>query len=195
MTSVSTSNRPQNIDIKLLHAKKQQAEMRRNQKEEDLRENHPFFDRPLFAVPRESYFRKLCQKIKNAKYDTTLKDPVTGKERKIRFKTMHKLLGLVTYLDWIMIFITTLTGASMMAETPQFRVMDNTILQVMDYVFVVGMGMELFLKASLGCLFTKLFWAGLKLDSCVGENWLSVRYDWNCSTRAELSTSLTKTPN
>ena len=37
--------------------------MRRNQKEEDLRENHPFFDRPLFAVPRESKFRKICQAI------------------------------------------------------------------------------------------------------------------------------------
>ena len=32
-----SSNRPQNMDIKLLQAKKQQAEMRRNQKEEDLR--------------------------------------------------------------------------------------------------------------------------------------------------------------
>ena len=59
--------RPQNMDIKLLHAKKQQAEMRRNQKEEDLRENHPFFDRPLFAVPRESTFRKICQAIVGAK--------------------------------------------------------------------------------------------------------------------------------
>ena len=46
---MSTTNRQQNMDIKLLHAKKQQAEMRRNQKEEDLRENHPYFDRPLFA--------------------------------------------------------------------------------------------------------------------------------------------------
>ena len=58
----------QNVDIKLLHAKKQQAEMRRNQKEEDLRENHPFFDRPLFAVPRESTFRKICQAIVGARY-------------------------------------------------------------------------------------------------------------------------------
>ena len=55
------------VDIKLLHAKKQQAEMRRNQKEEDLRENHPFFDRPLFAVPRESTFRKICQAIVGAR--------------------------------------------------------------------------------------------------------------------------------
>ena len=49
---MSTTNRQQNMDIKLLHAKKQQAEMRRNQKEEDLRENHPYFDRPLFAGKR-----------------------------------------------------------------------------------------------------------------------------------------------
>jgi hypothetical protein len=124
------SNRPQNMDIKLLHAKKQQAEMRRNQKQEDLRENHPYFDRPLFAVPRESTFRKVCQRLKNARYDASLKDVVTGKDRKVRFKTMHKLLGLVTYLDWIMIFITTLTTISQMVETPEYRVMDHKMLQV-----------------------------------------------------------------
>ena len=73
MTTVTQTQRPQNIDIKLLHAKKQQAEMRRNQKEEDLRENHPYFDRPLFAVPRESTFRRVCQAIVNASYDARLK--------------------------------------------------------------------------------------------------------------------------
>ena len=66
------AHRPQNMDIKLLHAKKQQAEMRRNQKEEDLRENHPYFDRPLFAVPRESKFRRICQRLQNARYDYAL---------------------------------------------------------------------------------------------------------------------------
>ena len=39
----------------------------------------------------------------------------------VRFKTFHKLLGLVTYLDWIMIFITTLTTISQMFETPEYR--------------------------------------------------------------------------
>lgn len=155
MNTIATSNRPQNIDIKLLHAKKQQAEMRRNQKEEDLRENHPYFDRPLFAVPRESTFRKICQMLKNAQYDATLKDPVTGKERKVRFKTFHKLMGLVTYVDWTMIIITTLTTLSMTAETPEYRVMDNMLLQIMDYVFVIGMGLELTLKVlAEGMLFT-----------------------------------------
>ena len=70
-TGAGGSGRPmQNVDIKLLHAKKQQAEMRRNQKEEDLRENHPFFDRPLFWVPRESTFRKICQAVVGARYLT-----------------------------------------------------------------------------------------------------------------------------
>ena len=72
-TNTGGIGRPmQNMDIKLLHAKKQQAEMRRNQKEEDLRENHPFFDRPLFAIPRESTFRKICQAIVGARYVRTL---------------------------------------------------------------------------------------------------------------------------
>ena len=95
--------------------------MRRNQKEEDLRENHPYFDRPLFAVPRESKFRKICQTIVNARYDPKLKDSLSGKERKVRFKTLHKLLGLVTYLDWCMIIVTTLSAISMLFETPEYR--------------------------------------------------------------------------
>jgi hypothetical protein len=145
----------QDMDIKLLHAKKQQAEMRRNQKEEDLRENHPYFDRPLFAVPRESTFRKVCQRMKNARYDPALKDPITGQERKVRFRTFHKLLSLVTYLDWIMIITTTLASISMLFETPDFRVMDEPILQITDYVFVFAMGMELKLKVlAEGMFFT-----------------------------------------
>ena len=63
----NSTNRPQNLDIKLIQAKHQQAEMRRNRKEEDLRENHPYFDCPLFFVPRESKFRRICQQIVNAR--------------------------------------------------------------------------------------------------------------------------------
>ena len=50
-----------------IQAKHQQAEMRRNRKEEDLRENHPYFDCPMFFVPRESRFRRVCQQIVNAR--------------------------------------------------------------------------------------------------------------------------------
>ena len=64
---IPSANRTQNLDIKLIQAKHQQAEMRRNRKEEDLRENHPYFDCPLFFVPRESTFRRICQQIVNAR--------------------------------------------------------------------------------------------------------------------------------
>lgn len=89
-TRVTSSRaRPHDLDIKLLQAKRQQAEMRRNQREEDLRENHPFFDTPLFIVPRESKFRKICQKIVHGRYDARLKDPLTGKERKVQYKSLQ----------------------------------------------------------------------------------------------------------
>jgi sodium leak channel non-selective protein len=89
MNRVSSSRRPQDLDIKLLQAKRQQAEMRRNQREEDLRENHPLFDTPLFVVPRESRFRRICQTIVHARYDARVKDPLTGKDRKMNYKRLQ----------------------------------------------------------------------------------------------------------
>ncbi|GBO07143.1 Sodium leak channel non-selective protein, partial [Araneus ventricosus] len=124
-----------------------------NQREEDLRENHPYFDTPLFMVSRESRFRKFCQTIVWARYDPHIRDPVTGKERKIKYKTFHNLLGLVTYLDWFMIWITTLCCISMMFETPQKRVMNTALLQVAEYIFVTAMSLEIILKTLADGLF------------------------------------------
>ncbi|XP_062711996.1 sodium leak channel NALCN isoform X2 [Aedes albopictus] len=149
----SSRARPHDLDIKILQAKRQQAEMRRNQREEDLRENHPFFDTPLFAVPRESKFRKICQRIVHGRYDARLKDPLTGNERKVQYKSMHNFLGLVTYLDWVMIFVTTLSCISMMFETPQYRVMEHITLQIAEYIFVIFMSLELALKILADGLF------------------------------------------
>jgi hypothetical protein len=101
----------------------------------------------------KQFNRRVCQAIVSAHYDGCLKDPVTGKERKVRFKTMHKLLGLVTYLEWVMILVTTLTTISMMFERPDHRVMDWPILQITDYAFVIAMGSELTLKVLAEGLF------------------------------------------
>lgn len=78
--------------------------MFRNQREEDLRENHPFFDTPLFAVPRESRFRKICQLLVYARYDAKLKDPLTGKERKVQYKSLQwvKYISKIKMLKLIM---------------------------------------------------------------------------------------------
>ncbi|XP_064105310.1 sodium leak channel NALCN-like isoform X1 [Macrobrachium nipponense] len=155
MNRTSSSRKPQDLDIKMLQAKRQQAEMRRNQREEDLRENHPYFDTPLFAIGRESRFRKICQLIVYSRYDTSHKDPVTGKERKIKYKRLHNLLGLVTYLDWVMILVTTLSCISLMFETAEYRINETPMLQIAEYTFVVCMSLELGLKILAdGLMFT-----------------------------------------
>ncbi|XP_069959955.1 sodium leak channel NALCN isoform X5 [Cherax quadricarinatus] len=155
MNRTSSSRKPQDLDIKMLQAKRQQAEMRRNQREEDLRENHPYFDTPLFSVGRECRFRKLCQLIVYSRYDTSHKDPITGKERKIKYKRLHNLLALVTYLDWLMILVTTLSCISLMIEMATYRITEEPMLQIAEYAFVVFMSMELGLKILAdGLLFT-----------------------------------------
>ncbi|RWS30822.1 Sodium leak channel non-selective protein-like protein [Leptotrombidium deliense] len=154
-STTATTGNPHEFDIKLLQRKRQQAEMKRNQREEDLRENHPYFDTPLFFIGRESKFRKICQICVYARYNPIFKDPITGKERKVRYKAIHNLLGLVTYLDWLMIIVTTLSSISMMFERPDYRVTNNPTLQIMEYVFVVSMAIELTLKTFAdGLLFT-----------------------------------------
>lgn len=146
---------PQDLNIKMLKRKRQQAELKRSQREKDLRENHPLFDTPLFIVGRESKFRKFCQLLAWAKYQYNDRDPITGKHRKSNYKSIHNLLGLVSYLDWIMIFITTLSCVSMMFETPTVRVMNTPALQVAEYVFIVSMTIELTLKTlANGLVFT-----------------------------------------
>ena len=40
-----------------------------------------------------------------------------GKERKVKLKTLHKMLGLVPYLDWTMIVVTTITTILQLCET------------------------------------------------------------------------------
>ncbi|CAF3378584.1 unnamed protein product [Rotaria sp. Silwood1] len=142
-------------DIKVFQYRKQQAELKRNQQEEDLRENHPYFDTPLFSIPRESNFRKFCQLAVDARYNVNTKDRL-GQDSKIsRYKQGHKFLGLVTYLDWIMIIVTILSAVSMSFETPGFRVIDQPLLQIAEYVFVICMSVELTLKMfAHGLLFT-----------------------------------------
>lgn len=61
----------------------------RNEQEEDLRENHPYFDTPLFAVGRESKLRNICKLIVNARYKHVLRDPITGKEMNSKCKRIQ----------------------------------------------------------------------------------------------------------
>ena len=41
----------------------------RKVQEEELRENHPYFDKPLFIVGREHRFRNFCRVIVRARFN------------------------------------------------------------------------------------------------------------------------------
>ncbi|CAF4696286.1 unnamed protein product, partial [Rotaria socialis] len=70
-----------------------------------------------------------------------------------RYKEGHKFLDLVTYLEWIMITVTILSAASMSFETPSNRVIDQPLLQITEYIFVIFMSVELTLKVFANGLF------------------------------------------
>uniref|UniRef100_A0A8C5SHY9 Sodium leak channel NALCN n=1 Tax=Laticauda laticaudata TaxID=8630 RepID=A0A8C5SHY9_LATLA len=56
-------------EIKMIQEKKEQAEMKRKVQEEELRENHPYFDKPLFIVGREHRFRNFCRVVVRARFN------------------------------------------------------------------------------------------------------------------------------
>lgn len=43
--------------------------LNRKVQEEELRENHPYFDKPLFIVGREHRFRNFCRVVVRARFN------------------------------------------------------------------------------------------------------------------------------
>uniref|UniRef100_A0AC34QHG3 Ion transport domain-containing protein n=1 Tax=Panagrolaimus sp. JU765 TaxID=591449 RepID=A0AC34QHG3_9BILA len=146
------------IDVRALQQKQQMAEMARTRIEKDMRENHPYFDRPLFAVGRDSSLRRFCQKLASARYNG---DKSNGSKTVNRqYKQFFDLIGLMPYIDWAMVLITLLSCISMLFESPfpttgENLVMFNVYLQIADYLFVLSMTIELAVKTiAHGLVFT-----------------------------------------
>uniref|UniRef100_A0A915N2G0 Ion transport domain-containing protein n=1 Tax=Meloidogyne javanica TaxID=6303 RepID=A0A915N2G0_MELJA len=130
------------IDIKALQRKRDQAEFTRNRIEEEMRENHPFFDSPLFIVGRNSRLRRWCLFILN------------------KYKQIKQLIGLLTYLDWTMVLITLFSCFAMLFESPwpisgENMIFKNKYFEACDFIFVLAMSIELTLKiVAHGLFFT-----------------------------------------
>ena len=119
------------------------------------------------------------------------RDAVTGKE----IKSSYKVLGLVTYLDWIMIVVTCLSCISIMFETPQYRVMDHGILQVafeISFFFIGNLNffsesMWTFLYVKRFLYFCQIFMFFSRRWQNTASSWLWVsRWYWKC-WRTDLS--------
>uniref|UniRef100_A0A8C4QUY6 Ion transport domain-containing protein n=1 Tax=Eptatretus burgeri TaxID=7764 RepID=A0A8C4QUY6_EPTBU len=147
------NSQKEDSEIKMIQEKKEQAELKRKVQEEELRENHPFFDTPLFLVGREDRLRKFCRIIVRARFNLLKPDPVTGVVKHTRYQQIYNLMGLVTYLDWVMITVTVCSCISMTFETPFVRVMHTPSLQVTEFIFVIFMSLELLLKIFADGLF------------------------------------------
>ncbi|CAM9150741.1 unnamed protein product, partial [Lampetra planeri] len=63
------NSQKEDSEIKMIQEKKEQAELKRKVQEEELRENHPYFDTPLFLVGREHRFRKICRVVVRARFN------------------------------------------------------------------------------------------------------------------------------
>ncbi|KAI6183274.1 hypothetical protein M3Y97_00471800 [Aphelenchoides bicaudatus] len=142
------------IDIRALQHKQQIAEMTRTRIERELKENHPFFDCPLFLVGRDSKLRRFCRQWVHARGG----ESTTTTKTQRRYKQFHGLIGLMPYLDWIMVVITLISCASMLYESPwpttgENLVMKNFYLQIADYIFVMAMTFELSFKIIADGLF------------------------------------------
>jgi hypothetical protein len=62
----------------------------RNRIEEEMRENHPYFDRPLFLVGRDSQLRRFCQNLVYAKYTSDDTSGIAGgKTQKQQYKEIR----------------------------------------------------------------------------------------------------------
>lgn len=64
-----------------------------------MRENHPFFDRPLLIIGRDSKIRRLCQEIVYAKYSPEKIDAVTGKQIQRNYKQLQYALKELNLLE------------------------------------------------------------------------------------------------
>ncbi|VDO81574.1 unnamed protein product [Heligmosomoides polygyrus] len=146
------------IDIRALQQKRHLAEITRTRIEEDMRENHPYFDRPLFLIGRASRLREFCKKVVHSRYNSQDDGTNGGVKMKRRFKEIRTLIGIMPYLDWGMVTITIFSCISMLFESPwpttgENLVMNNYYLQIADYVFVLSMTFELLVKIVANGLF------------------------------------------
>ena len=143
-------------NIRELRARREQAQRVKAAHEESLRENHPYFDFPLFLVSRDSFLRQWLQRIVHARYDVAGNNgEVQSKRPMINDDFIKRVLSTQTYLEWVIILITFSSCVAMMFENPSRRTFDVPVLEFFEYLFVVSTSLELLIRVLAdGLLFT-----------------------------------------
>ena len=138
-----------------LRARREQAQRVKAAHEESLRENHPYFDFPLFLVSRDSALRQWLQRIVHARYDIAGNHGEGQSKRLINDDFIKRVLSTQTYLEWVIIFITFSSCVAMMFENSNNRTFDDPVLEFFEYLFVVSTSLELVIRVLAdGLMFT-----------------------------------------
>ena len=143
-------------NIRELRARREQAQRVKAAHEESLRENHPYFDFPLFLVSRDSALRQWLQRIVHARYDIAGNHGEgQSKPRIINDDFIKRVLSTQTYLEWVIILITFSSCVAMLFENSSNRTFDDPVLEFFEYLFVVSTSLELLIRVLAdGLLFT-----------------------------------------
>lgn len=155
----STSARgTEDWNIRELRARREQAQRVKAAHEESLRENHPYFDFPLFLVSRDSGARQWLQRIVHARYESLgMYGEVQSKRPMFNDAWIKRVLSTQTYLEWMIILITFCSCLAMMFEKPNVtaRGVNVTAFIFFEYLFVVATSVELVIRILAdGLLFT-----------------------------------------
>lgn len=150
----TTAGNTEDWNIKELRARREQAQRVKAAHEESLRENHPYFDFPLFLVSRDSRARQWLQKIVHARYDSSgICGDVQSKRPMFNDTLIKRVFATQTYLEWIIIVITLSSCLAMMFEKPNYRTFDVPALAFFEYLFVVSTSLELVIRVLADGLF------------------------------------------
>ena len=143
-------------NIRELRARREQAQRVKAAHEESLRENHPYFDFPLFLVSRDSGARQWLQRIVHARYESVgMYGEVQSKRPMFNDAWIKRVLSTQTYLEWVIILITFCSCLAMMFEKHNYTTFKVTALTFFEYLFVVATSIELVIRILAdGLLFT-----------------------------------------
>ena len=138
-------DRSKDIDVGLVRQKLEEAQRKKDLQIEQIRENHPLFDKSLFIFSAKSPIRKFVHKIVHTRYKVQ-EGEKSGHVGGFSPERLKRYLASQTWLDWAMLFFTQISILAMAWETPSHRTFDSKSLAVIEYIFVVTTSIELVLK-------------------------------------------------
>ena len=145
ISSNSNTDRSKDIDVGLVRQKLEEAQRKKDLQIEQIRENHPLFDKSLFIFSTKSPIRKFVHKIVHTRYQAQQEEE-SGHVGGFSPERLKRYFASQTFLDWAMLFFTQVSIIAMAWETPSHRTFDDQALMVIEYIFVVTTSIELILK-------------------------------------------------